>query len=234
MFNTKEFGNRLAEKRREAGLTQEELVARVGDENMSLSTLKRLEGGCGHIEMVRMLKICKALGCMLQDLIEENVVQKALERYFCDPGKEEETSEYMYRQRLFYPESYESIYYQSQPIKTLLPFLIYLPLMDPVQVMEALRKIEGDVFGNEPYVLDKLRDVFRQIPESNAKRYADYCAEKCTYEHFMDYYTSTITDAERIWLDPDRSVEMLAWHDEYLKLIEKKIAEAKAIKTLKE
>ena len=84
MFSTIEFGNRLSEKRREAGLTQEELVARVGDENISLSPLKRLEGGCGHIEMVRVMKICKALECTLQDLVEENVVQTALKRYFCE------------------------------------------------------------------------------------------------------------------------------------------------------
>ena len=228
MFNIIDFGNRLAEKRREAGLTQEELVARVGDENISLSTLKRLEGGSSHIEMVRVMKICKVLGCKLQDLVAENVVREALEKYFCDPEDEEEASEYMYRQRLFYPETYES-YYQCLPIKTLLTFLIYLPLMDPVQMMEALRRIEGDVFGRENYVLNKLWDVFRQIPDSNPKRYADYCAGKCTYEYFLDYYTSTITDAEKIWLDPDRSEEVLVWHDEYVQLIEKKMAEARAV-----
>ena len=232
MFNTVRFGNQIADKRREAGLTQEELVERAGEENISLSTLKRIESGQGHIDMIRVIRICKALGCELQDLLGENNLKNAIEKRFADEGDEDEVQERLYRQRLFYPEPTDSIYYESRSIKTLMQLLIYLPLMDDVQLVNALRSIEGDIFDRESYVLDKLWNLYRRIPESKAKRYADYAAAKCTYDYFVDYYTSDITEADQLWLDPERREEMYSCHDEYVALIEKKKTKAEAVAVL--
>lgn len=222
MFNTIKFGNRIAEKRRKAGFTQEELVERVGDENISVSTLKRIESGHGHIDMVRIIRICKALGIELSDLIGENMLKQAIENWFDVPDEENEVQDRLYRQRLFYPELRKDIYYDMRPIKTLMQFIIYLPLMDETLVLESLRRIEGDVFDSESYVLDKLWYLYRNIPDSKAKHYADYVASKCTYEYFVEYYTNDPTEADKIWLDQEKCDEMLACHDEYVELIEKK------------
>ena len=232
MFNTIKFGNRIAEKRREKGLTQEELVEKVGDENISLSTLKRIESGQGHINMIRVIRICRALGCKLQDLLDENLLREALKKWFSEPGEEGEVQDGLYRQRLFYPEPTDSVYYEARPIKTLMQLLIYLPLMDDVQVLDVLRRIEGNIFSRESYVLDKLWYLYQRIPDSKAKRYAEYEAAKCTYEYFVEYHTSEITEADKIWLDPESSEDMYSCHDEYIALIEKKKTKAEAVAVL--
>lgn len=144
MFNAFQFGNSIADKRLKAGFTQEQLIERVGEEHLSLSTLKRIESGTGHIDMYRIIQICDALNCQLQDLLGDNNLRDALEKYFCDPDKENEVDDRLYTQLLFYPKPMESIYYEKQPIKTLLQFIIYLPLMDSVQLLDALLRIEGD------------------------------------------------------------------------------------------
>ncbi len=232
MFNTVKFGNQIAEKRREAGLTQEELVGRVGDDKISVSTLKRIESGQGHIDMLRVIGICKELGCELQDLLGENDLKQALIKWFADECDKDEVEDRLYLQRLFYPEPMKSYYYENRPIKTMMQLLIYLPLMDDVQVLHALRCIEGDIFNRESYVLDKLWNLYDRIPDSRAKRYADFAAGKCTYDYFVDYYTSELTDADKLWLDPKQSEEMLTCHDEYVALIEKKKTKAEAAAVL--
>ncbi len=232
MFNTIKFGNQIAAKRREAGLTQEGLVERVGDDYISVSTLKRIESGQGHIDMLRVIRICRALGIELSELLGESNLQQTLEHWFDDPEEENEVQDRLYRQRLFYPKSTDSQYYESRPIKTLMQFLIYLPLMNDMQVLDALQSIEGNVFDRESYVLEKLRYLFDQIPDSKAKRYADYEAAKCTYDYFVEYYSSEIPAADQVLLDPDRCKEILSCHDEYVALIEKQKEKVAATGTL--
>ena len=137
-------------------------------------------------------------------------------------------------QRLFYPEPYNDPYYNQRIIKTLLQFIVYLPLMDEEQLLEALRRIEGNTFNRESYVLDKISDVYQHIPDSDAKKYADYQAAKCTFDYFKEYYSGGLKEADKIWFDPQKSKEMLEYHDEYVAYIERKIKRAEAARTLQE
>ena len=84
MFNTIQFGNRIAQIRREKNMTQEDLVELVGEDYISVSTLKRIESGRGHIDMLRIIRICKALGCELQDLTGEGFNRMIAD---CEAGK---------------------------------------------------------------------------------------------------------------------------------------------------
>lgn len=224
MFNEIILGNRLARKRREAGLTQEALIEKVGEGSVSLSTLKRLESGRGHIDLFRAIKICRVLGCSLQDLIGDDTLESALMNYFGWP--EEEAKEYtetaLMVQQLFYPESMSLEHYEYAPIKTLLQFLIYLPLVDEEDLWDAIRRIEGYPFEREGYVLNLLQWLYREIPDSEAKRYADYQASRCTYQYFLNYYTSDPMDEIALWSDTDWSNKMIAQHDAYVAMCGKK------------
>ena len=181
------LGNRLARKRREAGLTQEALIEKVGEGSVSLSTLKRLESGRGHIDLFRAIKICRVLGCSLQDLIGDDTLESALEKYPDGPGEavKEDVEDLLMEQQLFYPESMTWELYERKPIKTLLQLLIYLPLFDEKDLWDIVLRIEGYAFGFEGYVLNALRYLYSKIPDSEAKRYADYQASLCTYQFFM-------------------------------------------------
>ena len=234
MFNTINFGNRIAQLRREKKMTQEDLVEHVGEEYISVSTLKRIESGKGHIDMNRVIRICKALDCEIRDLTGETTLREMLEKVYDEPGEEGEIQDRLYRQHLFYPDSTDSSLYKTMPIKTLMQLLIYLPLLDDVQVLDALRRIEGDIFDREFYVLNNLCNLYRHILDSKAKRYADYQAAKCTYNYFVKFYSSSITEADALWLDPELCEEMLSCHDEYIALIEKKRKRAEVVTALQE
>ena len=224
MFDEIILGNRLARKRREAGLTQEGLIEKVGEGSVSLSTLKRLESGRGHIDLFRAIKICRVLGCSLQDLIGDDTLESALEKYPDGPGEavKEDVEDLLMEQQLFYPESMTWELYERKPIKTLLQLLIYLPLFDEKDLWDIVLRIEGYAFGYEGYVLNALRYLYSKIPDSEAKRYADYEASRCTYQYFLDYYTSDPMDEIKLWSDTDWSNKMIAQHDAYVAMCKKK------------
>lgn len=234
MFNTIQFGNRIAQIRREKNMTQDDLVELVGEDYISVSTLKRIESGRGHIDMLRIIRICKALGCELQGLTGETTLRGILEKAYDEPGEEGEIQDRLCRQHLFYPVSTDSVLYKTMPITTLMQFLIYLPLMEDAEVLDALRRIEGDIFDREFYVINNLWNLYKHIPDSKAKRYADYQAAKCTYDYCVDFYSNSITEADELWRDPERCEEMLSCHDEYIALIDKKKKRAEAVTALQE
>lgn len=70
------IGERLAARRRAAGLTQAELAARVGSTPVVIS---RIETGRQHASLQRLIEIADVLGCELGDLIV-TVVAKGDER----------------------------------------------------------------------------------------------------------------------------------------------------------
>ena len=228
MYDKFELGERIASKRRIAGITQEELIERIGEENLSLSTLKRIEEGTGHLNIENLLLIANAMGYKLKDLIEDDSLRTILEKRYYDPETEEEDNrkeiDYaVYRQQLFYPEPFKGSYFDFYPITTLLQFIVYLPLMDEEWLYHCLWLIEGDRFGGEEYVLDKLRVLFRTIPESKAKRYADYAAQKYTFEYYKEYHSKDITELDNEWMNSEqRRKELIEWHDEYVDIIERK------------
>jgi transcriptional regulator with XRE-family HTH domain len=59
---------RITELRTKAGLTQMQLATAMG---VDPSTVRNLEKGRAGIEQIeRVIKLCKALGCNVEDLIE--------------------------------------------------------------------------------------------------------------------------------------------------------------------
>ncbi len=222
MLNTIEIGNTIAERRRKAGLTQEGLIDLVGEENISLSTLKRIESGHGHLDMARLLRISQALQCELEDLVDAGSLRNTVEPWFSLPEDEKEVEDLLYLQKLFYPEPCGSVYYRHRNIKTLMQFLLYLPLIDETQLWQVLWLIAGSMFGQESYLLDKLEQLFLRIPDSEAKQYADYEANRCTYDYFVKFHTDRATDLEELLKNKELQDKLFSWHEAYISAIEKK------------
>ena len=65
------IGTRIANERRYACLTQEELVGLIGEHNISLSTLKRIEHDEGRVRLSNTMLICKALGLSVYDIVDD-------------------------------------------------------------------------------------------------------------------------------------------------------------------
>ncbi|MBO5569086.1 MAG: helix-turn-helix transcriptional regulator [Clostridia bacterium] len=75
-------GNHIRSLRKTRNITQEQLVGLIGDENISLSTLKRTENGNGGFNIEKLVLICKALNCELVDLFDEEQIKAMIKKYF--------------------------------------------------------------------------------------------------------------------------------------------------------
>ena len=201
MINSKEIGSLIAKRRKEKGLTQEALIEIIGDDKLSISTLRRLESGQGSMNLFRLAIICRALGCKIQDIIAENEKREALRRIYNEPGDEEEIDAKLVELQLCYPEEPEYCLYQNMPINNLMKLLVYLPLLDLEDLMQWIYNNYGDFFGNEHYVLNKLRMLYERIPPSDAKAHADLMAARCTADYFMSYHTSMETEIDKELMD---------------------------------
>lgn len=203
MKNSVEIGACIAERRKELGLTQEALIEIIGDDKLSISTLRRIESGHGSMNVIRLATICRALGCKLQEVITEDEKREALRKVYNEPGDEEEIDARLVELQLCYPEEPEYFVYQNMPINSLMKLLIYLPLLDLGDLMQWIYNCYGDFFGNEFYVLNKMKMLYEKIPEGEAKAHADLMAARCTAEYFMSYHTSTKTEIDKILFDKD-------------------------------
>lgn len=66
--------SKIADYRKEAGLTQQELAVFVG---VTLSTIQKWESGDSGISTIlKMLKLITVLDCQLEDLIDEEFIPK--------------------------------------------------------------------------------------------------------------------------------------------------------------
>ena len=221
MINTIALGEHIRFMRKSKNLTQEQLVERIGDDKMSLSTIKRLESGNGSFDLVKLSRICEALECDLNDLLMDEDVVAALKNLY--PQEEWEGIPYAAEiQRLFYPKPSEYPSLGGRQILSVLQLIIYLPLMDERLLYDCLYRIEGNAFDNENYVLDKLSLLYRRIPDSRAKRYADLMAKKCTYDYFMRFISSEITAEEAELLDNRKGDEWEKCYDEYMDILAEK------------
>ena len=68
---TDSTGTRIANERRYAGLTLEELVGLICVQIISLSTLKRIEHDKGGVCLSNAMMICKALDLSVSDIVDD-------------------------------------------------------------------------------------------------------------------------------------------------------------------
>lgn len=220
MMDFKGLGKMIKLLRQQAGLTQEKLIEIIGDDRISLSTLKRIEKGEGHINMAFILEICSALGKNLSELMG-NVEWSQITKCQVDSEHEmREMQDYLERQWLFYPQPTNPTFYECYPIRTLMMFLVYLPLMDWEKILGISWRICGCMFEQEVYVLTQLWELYEGIPDGKAKRYADYAARKCTYNYFYAYYTSDHAETDRINEEFGSIEKMQECFAEYRSIIE--------------
>ena len=223
MLNKTDIGERIANLRRKLKLTQETLVEQVGEEYISLSTLKRIESGKGRLDLLRLKRICDVLKCSITDLIEDNELREYLR--ICFPDEEGEESEKNIRatleeQIVFYPKVSDNSLLSTMPILTLLQFVIYLPLIPEHILYDSLKAFSGQAFGYEFYVAKQLRRLYKSIPDSDAKRYADCEAKRCTYEYLVHYYQTCLPDAVLEFPGELPFEEEEKLYDEYQKMLE--------------
>ena len=64
---------------------------------------------------------------------------------------------------------------QNTKIRSLNEFLLYLPLCEPYSLADVLFRINGNLKNNQEYIEDQFNYLYKRIPDSPAKTYADQC-----------------------------------------------------------
>ena len=189
---------------------------------------KRIEEGKSPVTINRLYHLCRALDCKPTEIIDDvDHLRETIRKYYEEDGEQLDEDELknidygLLDMRLSYPEVPDNPLYAKFKITNLMQFLIYLPLMDPLALMTCLYNIDGDTFEREYYVLQKLEYLYRTIPDSDAKTYADKMAEQCSADYYMDYHrTSGMTELNQYLLDKNNWEEAWKMHDAYREGIE--------------
>lgn len=232
----KHIGYQLACLRRKAGLTQEQTIARIedmGEKAPSLATLRRLESGKGHLNLVILYKICKVFDNTIQDLLDDDQEMQYLYQELDMLYTEEpELQEYiLHIKKRFYPTGSDSSDNLAKVIQTLFTFIIILPLAKRKKLYDMLNSIDGKIFGREEYVIKLVQMLINSIPQSDAKKYVLNEASKITPKFFISYYTDTMENE----MSGQMSMEDAdSYYDAYIEQVNYKYEEAKLEQEYKE
>ena len=149
----------LHDYRCEHGMTQEQIGNFLSESDLRIQSFYRIDA----------LGIDFTTFCM-----EKNAV-------FLGRIEENETCSYLYRniQHFFYSSTSPLAEYNYR--KLLFLFILYLPIIPPALLQDALSRIGGSVFGNEGYVLGQIQKLLDSVPNSKLKFFADLCASRLIY-----------------------------------------------------
>lgn len=200
------------------GLTMEQLVEAIGDQNISISTLQRLEKGQTRLNTELLKAVASALDVELYDLVDREGLSFDVNQYVEYMEEDPKYTEYLNdKQKLFYPDlrCKQLLNWEHYPIKTLAEFIIYLPLMDPARLADVLFRIAGDTFDREDYLLQEVAYLYESIPDSKAKQFADYQAAKMRLSELLKDCNNAYTEDE---IKEMLSDEMSDMYDEYQKI----------------
>ena len=230
------IGYQLAYLRRRAGLTQEQTLAKIeemGEKAPSLATLRRLESGKGHLNLVILYKICKVFDNTIQDLLDDDQEMQYLYQELDMLYTEEpELQEYiLHTKKRFYPTEPDSSDNLAKVIQTLFAFIIILPLTNRIRLYDMIKKIDGKIFDREEYVIKLIQMLIDSIPQSDAKKYVLYEASKITPKFFISYHTDTMEDE----MSDQMSTEGAdSYYDAYIEHVNYRYEEAKLEQEYKE
>lgn len=156
------LGNRIYTLRKEKQLSRDELAARA---NISTNYLGMIERGQRPQLSIKVIDdLSQALGISLSDLfrnIEDSENQEAISNAVVHDAYYKEIID------VCYPREHSQYH-----VSSLLKFLLYLPLIDPVHLMDTLDKLGGSLYAREDRALKMIDDCIKHIPPSPALSFA--------------------------------------------------------------
>lgn len=219
------IGDNIRKIRKEKGLSQEELSELT---NISKGTISQMENGNNRFNLESLEMIANVLGVQLYRLVPNTgnlmknlskIVELQYDNEIDELLKYEEINEKIVIQRLFYPD-YKSLntYYNHYEIKTLFEFILYLPLMNADLVEDFMMRVQGSFWQEEEYVLNQIKFLYSDIPDDDAKKYADKVKEQLNYEYYEKYH---LFNSDGYYGDAPEPIYTEREHKAYLDKIKK-------------
>lgn len=139
--------------------------------NISVSTISHLENcRADNISIKALISLSDALEIDLESLISK---QDFLES--CNEADLIKTEDDLVeviaasdKLKTYYPPTL-----QYNKISSLLEFLIIFPLLDPVLFYDFIFTLKGDTYSRGAYISQKLDRLWKEVPDSPAKRFAE-------------------------------------------------------------
>lgn len=169
--------------REKMGWTQAYLAEKAGVAQSSISSAENSQNDT-HIYVDTLLRIARAFDIPITyffqsyndpDLSEDNYEDNEFDRA-------EALAQSMINRNIvaaFYPAPFTAKFPSSySPISTLLQFMVYLPLINQKLLWEFMHSFVGDYVGNERYIANQLGFLVHIIPDSPAKKYADFISNE--------------------------------------------------------
>ena len=206
------IGKRISSLRKEKKISRDELAERANISKNYLGMIERGDRPQLSIKIIEDLAI--ALGVTLSDLL------KSIEDANAPDMTNEEIANAAYKKEILntcYP-----VEHSMYPISSLMKFLLYLPLVNPEDLIDALDRISGTFVDQESYVLQKINDCIERIPPSPALSFAQAEEKKISRELAIRRFGFEDLTAE------DSSV-LLYWNKDERTAYENKIANAKEL-----
>ena len=168
----KQIGLRVKAFREAQHMTQADLAEKIGISSTYLCLLEN--GKKTNLTITTLHMIAEALNVKIDELLFVSDLEYGLDGDIdiYDVENIDETKEILIRNekihKAFYPSKYANF-----KVTSLMEFLLYLPLIDELQLYQTLNAIMGDFVGNEEYVCKKINCLIERIGDSPVKKFAD-------------------------------------------------------------
>ena len=197
MVDYKLIGNRIRHFREQNHITQDMLANAAGISRRRLSSLEN--GQLDNISLNVMLEISNALYISIEDLVNSTEDKNEENIYSEEKGIEKN-----------YKKVFERNYINHDPffsVSTFIQLFLVLPLIDPEDLLEIYRRVDGDVICRETYVQQCIENALKQTPDDNAKKYVQ------TIFHFLNSFQ---------WNEQSKTPLQVRFQEEYYKLRNRK------------
>ena len=165
----KGIGRKVKKFREELGMTQNQLGERA---DLTQNYISTIESGQVNLTVESLFRLATALKVDVMDFFHVFTDKRIGQYEWAEVGDEAElmSLNFLERRRLrtFYPEL-------DNDIKSLLALVVYLPLIDPASILDALLETEiaDGTMGKEEYIVEFLSELVRKLDDVPAKRFAD-------------------------------------------------------------
>lgn len=208
----KNIGKRINSLRKEKKITRDELALRA---NISKNYLGMIERGERPQLSIKVIDdLATAFGVSLSDLF------KSIEDADAPDMTNEEVANAAYKKEIL--DTCYPVDHSMYQVSSLMKFLLYLPLINSDDLMDALDRISGSFVDQESYVLQKINECIERIPSSPALSFAQAEEKKLSRELAIRRFGFEDLTAE------DSSV-LLYWNKDERTAYENIIANAKEL-----
>ena len=220
-------GQQISTYRQKLGWTQKDLSIKSG---VAQSRISSLENGKADkkLRIETLQRLAEAMKVPVSSLLAPKFTQtqkRSFSKQKLIDALTESVMDENIMQTFYPPMPATRVNAPYESITSLIEFLVYLPLLDPVILYEIMYAYQGDYVGNEEYLGKKIGSAVSRIPDSDAKRYADWTVQQIRRIRNGESRKTVKKEMTQSFVKADQMVPKLHF-DSYIQLLTKRVNNA--------